>query len=179
MSRKADVRHYLQEFCGLAQVDLAISEMDVCRDPSVDLLDEAIAKRALEQIRDGSWDVVIVTPPVTPFLGSDSYRLAQNQLDQDFILWVFLGYLTICWNWPGKETSSSISHSRYALLHWMCALTSCSSIRKTWDELDQATHRLLFGSWKGLSACFHMNGSSHLLFTSASIWQSHPSQPAS
>ena len=66
-SRKADVRHYLEEFCDLAQVGLEISEMDICRDPSMDLLDEAIAKRALQQIRDGSWDVVIVTPPCNTF----------------------------------------------------------------------------------------------------------------
>ena len=66
-SRKADVRHFLQELCDLAQVDLAMSEMDICRDPSMDLLDEAVAKRALQQIRDGSWDVVIVTPPCNTF----------------------------------------------------------------------------------------------------------------
>ena len=65
-SRKADVRHYLQGFCDLAQVVLEISEMDICRDPSMDLLDET-AKRALQQIRDGSWDVVIVTPPCNTF----------------------------------------------------------------------------------------------------------------
>ena len=44
-----------------------MSEIDICRDPSMDLLDEAVAKRALQQIRDGSWDVVIVTPPCNTF----------------------------------------------------------------------------------------------------------------
>ena len=65
--RKADVRHYLQGLCDLAQVVLAISEVDICRDPGMDLLDETTAKRALQQIRDGSWDVVIVTPPCNTF----------------------------------------------------------------------------------------------------------------
>ena len=65
--RKADVRHYLQGLCDLAQVVLEISEVDICRDPGMDLLDETTAKRALQQIRDGSWDVVIVTPPCNTF----------------------------------------------------------------------------------------------------------------
>ena len=73
-SRKADVRHYLGELCDLEQVGLDLSEMDICRDPSMDLLDEAIAKRALQQIRDGSWDVVIVTPPCNTFSRSKPVR---------------------------------------------------------------------------------------------------------
>ena len=66
-SRKADVRHFLQELCDLGHVGLEISEIDICRDPSMDLLDEATAERALKQIRDGCWDVVIVTPPCNTF----------------------------------------------------------------------------------------------------------------
>ena len=110
-SRKADVRHYLEEFCDLAQVCLEISEMDICRDPSMDLLNEAIAKRALQQIRDGSWDVVIVTPPCNTF---SRVRFVQPGPKPVRSRLYPLGFPWLS-DLPGKEISSSISPFRCAV----------------------------------------------------------------
>jgi len=66
-ARKADVRASLAELCKAQSVSLQMSEVDICRDPSMDLLDSALATQYLQQISDSSWDVVILTPPCSSF----------------------------------------------------------------------------------------------------------------
>ena len=44
-----------------------MSEIDICRDPSMDLLDSATADRCLHEILNSEWDVVLVTPPCSTF----------------------------------------------------------------------------------------------------------------
>ena len=66
-ARKADVHASLAELCKAQSVSLQMSEVDICRDPSMDLLDSALATQYLQQISDSSWDVVIVTPPCSSF----------------------------------------------------------------------------------------------------------------
>ena len=44
-----------------------MSEIDICRDPSMDLLDSTTATRCLTEIQNSEWDVVLVTPPCNTF----------------------------------------------------------------------------------------------------------------
>ena len=44
-----------------------MAEIDICRDPSMDLLDSATADRCLHEIPNSEWDVVLVTPPCSTF----------------------------------------------------------------------------------------------------------------
>ena len=65
--RKADVRFWLTQFCTARGFTLEMLEIDVCRDASMDLLDEDQARRFLQEIQAGRWDFVIVTPPCNTF----------------------------------------------------------------------------------------------------------------
>ncbi|CAE7206607.1 unnamed protein product [Symbiodinium sp. CCMP2592] len=64
---KADVRAWLEVLCTSQNIILEMSEVDICRDPSMDLLDSAVADRCLLQVQNSEWDVVLVTPPCNTF----------------------------------------------------------------------------------------------------------------
>ena len=66
-SRKSDVRHSLGELCKERDITLEMFEVDICRDPSMDLLDSSVAERCLREIENSEWDVVLVTPPCSTF----------------------------------------------------------------------------------------------------------------
>ena len=66
-SRKSDVRHALGELCKERDITLEMFEVDICRDPSMDLLDSSVAERCLREIENYEWDVVLVTPPCSTF----------------------------------------------------------------------------------------------------------------
>ena len=57
-ARRSDVRASLELICKAHDVSLVMSEIDICRDPSMDLLDSAIATRCLTEIQNSEWDVV-------------------------------------------------------------------------------------------------------------------------
>ncbi|CAE7725645.1 RE2 [Symbiodinium sp. CCMP2592] len=63
----ADVRAWLEVLCTSQNIILEMSEVDICRDPSMDLLDSAVADRCLLQVQNSEWDVVLVTPPCNTF----------------------------------------------------------------------------------------------------------------
>ena len=44
-----------------------MSEVDISRDPSMDLLDATVAQRCLREVREHQWDVILVTPPCNTF----------------------------------------------------------------------------------------------------------------
>ena len=48
-------------------VSLVMTEVDICRDPNMDLLDSAVAERCLQEVTNSEWDVVLVTPPCSSF----------------------------------------------------------------------------------------------------------------
>ena len=48
-------------------VSLMLTEVDICRDPNMDLLDSAVAERCLQEVTNSEWDVVLVTPPCSSF----------------------------------------------------------------------------------------------------------------
>ena len=52
-----------------------MTEIDVCLDPAMDLLNDTIAQRRLQVLASNS-DVVLATPPSTPFLEIVSFNLA-------------------------------------------------------------------------------------------------------
>ena len=62
------MRHYLQALCDEFGVSLVMSELDICPDPAMDLLDESIAERGLQEVLAKQWDVVLVTPPCAMLL---------------------------------------------------------------------------------------------------------------
>ncbi|CAE7417322.1 unnamed protein product [Symbiodinium sp. CCMP2592] len=64
---RADVRAWLEVLCTSQNILLEMSEVDICRDPSMDLLDSAVADRCLLQVQNSEWDVVLVTPPCNTF----------------------------------------------------------------------------------------------------------------
>ncbi|CAE6925361.1 unnamed protein product [Symbiodinium sp. CCMP2592] len=57
--RAADVRAWLEVLCTSQNIILEMSEVDICRDPSMDLLDSAVADRCLLQVQNSEWDVVL------------------------------------------------------------------------------------------------------------------------
>ena len=61
------MRHYLQGLCEKHSVSLVLSELDICRDPTMDLLDDEVATRCLAEVRSNQWDVILVTPPCSTF----------------------------------------------------------------------------------------------------------------
>ncbi|CAE7331023.1 unnamed protein product, partial [Symbiodinium pilosum] len=170
---------YDLDFCDLAQVDLKISEMDICRDPSMDLLDEATAKRALQQIRDGSWDVVIVTPPCNTFsrvrfaqpdpkpVRSRLYPLGFPWLSDNLLEFARQGNQFIDFSFQVCFATLD-AHADFLLEH-------PEDLGRTRSGHTPA----LFGSRRMLSVFSHMNVSSHLLSISADFWLSHLSQRAS
>ncbi|CAE7456043.1 unnamed protein product, partial [Symbiodinium pilosum] len=57
-----NIKRGCQDFCDLAQVVLEISEVDICRDPSMDLLDETTAKRVCFATLDVRADFLLEHP---------------------------------------------------------------------------------------------------------------------
>ena len=172
--RKADVRHYLQDFCDLAQVVLEISEVDICRDPSMDLLDETTAKRALQQIRDGSWDVVIVTPPCNTFsrvrfvqpgpkpVRSRLYPLGFPWLSDNLLELARQGNQFVDFSFQVCFATLDV-RADFLLEH-----------PEDLGRPDPATHLRPFGNWRMLVVFSHMNGSLHSRSISMVSWLSHP-----
>ena len=64
--------------CDEFAVSLVISELDICRDPAMDLLDECIAERCLREVLAKESDVVLVTPLCGTNLKFVLFSLAQN-----------------------------------------------------------------------------------------------------
>ena len=65
--RKADVKHYLQEFGLEHEFSLHVTEVDVERQASDDLLNSQLWDKIFQELEAGLWDVVVMSPPCNTF----------------------------------------------------------------------------------------------------------------
>ena len=65
--RKADVKHYLQEFGLEHEFSLHVTEVDVERQASDDLLNSQLWDKIFQELEAGLWNVVVMSPPCNTF----------------------------------------------------------------------------------------------------------------
>ena len=147
-ARKSDVRSFLEELCGARAVTLTMSEIDICRDPSMDLLDSATADRCLHEILNSEWDVVLVTPPCSFFQEHGAYSRVLGRCDRAFTLWDFRGFRTLTVLWWNMAINLSPFLSDSAHPRYRIQFLFCLSIQKIWARRPTVTRRRRSGNYR-------------------------------
>ena len=65
--RRTDVGTYIRQLATEAGLSVVLEEVDVCRGPDNDLLDESVWFPILVRLRAGGYDLAFVTPPCSTF----------------------------------------------------------------------------------------------------------------
>ena len=65
--RKADIKHFLSKLSNVGKFSLQIREVDIERQPSDNLLNESLWSEIFQELADGRWDVLVLSPPCKTF----------------------------------------------------------------------------------------------------------------
>ena len=63
IERRSDIREYLSGLCGELNMALSMEELDTCRNPAHDVLQESVQDALVQRLESREFDVLVVTPP--------------------------------------------------------------------------------------------------------------------